>query len=70
VKRSISGRICIGILKKKFGFQVIRQKGSHVVLRRDDKGTVVPLHKELKIGTFKKVLKLAGISEKDFWKKK
>lgn len=30
------------------GFEKIRQKGSHVVLRRDHTGCVVPLHKELK----------------------
>jgi len=29
-------------------------------------GTVVPMHKELKIGTLKNVLKLAKISEDEF----
>jgi len=31
--------------------------------------TIVPLHKELAPGTIKGVLDLAGIDEKDFWKK-
>jgi len=31
-------------------------------------GTVVPMHKELKIGTLKNVLKLAKINEEDFSK--
>lgn len=32
-------------------------------------GTVVPLHKELTIGTLKGVLDLAEVNEKDFWEK-
>jgi predicted RNA binding protein YcfA (HicA-like mRNA interferase family) len=48
----------------------VRQRGSHVVLRKETRhgviGTVVPLHDELKIGTLKGILKLAQVSEKDF----
>ncbi len=29
------------------GFYQARQKGSHVVMRRDDKGCVIPRHKQL-----------------------
>jgi predicted RNA binding protein YcfA (HicA-like mRNA interferase family) len=62
----ISGKDCIKILCNKFGFKAIRQKGSHVVLRKENIGTVVPLHKELKIGTLKGILELAKIKEEDF----
>ena len=44
-----------------------RQRGSHVVLRKESVGTVVPLHRELAMGTLKGILKLAQVDEKDFW---
>jgi predicted RNA binding protein YcfA (HicA-like mRNA interferase family) len=51
---------------EKLGFTVARQKGSHVVLRRGSIGCVVPLHRELKIGTLSGVLKQAGITAEEF----
>ena len=44
------------------GFTVVRQKGSHVVLRLGDKGCVVPLHRELALGTLRSAIKQAGIT--------
>ena len=44
------------------GFSLVRQKGSHVVLRRGDKGCVIPMHKELAIGTLRSAIKQAGIT--------
>ncbi len=68
----ISGRACIKILCKEFGFVEIRQKGSHIILKKTtpfgDIGTVVPDHKELKIGTLKGILELAKVSESEFTK--
>lgn len=51
---------------QRLGFVVVRQRGSHVVLRRDDSGCVVPKHRELKTGTLGGVLKQAGISVEQF----
>jgi predicted RNA binding protein YcfA (HicA-like mRNA interferase family) len=60
----------IKILSKEYGFTVSGQAGSHVRLSRripgGKVGTVVPLHKELKIGTLCGVLKLAKIDPDDF----
>ena len=42
----ISGDEAIRIFKK-LGFHETRRKGSHVVMRRGDKGCFVPRHKEL-----------------------
>ena len=64
--RKVSGDYCIKVLCNKFGFKIVRQKGSHVVLRKGDTGTVIPRHKELKLGTLKGILKLAKINEKEF----
>ena len=50
------------------GFEVQRQSGSHVVLRhRDGRQTYVPMHtRELPTGTFRAILKQAGLEEDDF----
>jgi predicted RNA binding protein YcfA (HicA-like mRNA interferase family) len=61
----VSGAEVIRALAK-LGFEQVRQRGSHVVLRRVDKGCVVPLHKELAIGTLRGVLKQAGVSVEEF----
>ena len=50
------------------GFRQVRQRGSHVVLRRGEAGCVVPLHKEVKRGTLGGVLRQAGIAPDDFIK--
>ena len=54
--KRLSGQETIKILKK-FGFIQIRQKGSHVILKKiigdEEIGCVVPLHKELAIGTLR-----------------
>ena len=68
----ISGLQCIKILCKQFGFQEVRQKGSHIILKKETEGgsigTVVPNHSELKIGTLKGILELAKVSEDEFAK--
>jgi predicted RNA binding protein YcfA (HicA-like mRNA interferase family) len=58
----ISGDELIKILQD-IGFEIRRQRGSHVVLRRENKVCVVPLHKELKSGTLKGVCEQAGVTQ-------
>ena len=48
------------------GFVVIRQRGSHIMMRRGSSGCVVPNHRELKIETLVGLLKQAGISLEEF----
>ena len=70
--KKTSGKDCVKILCNKFGFSVIRQRGSHMILRKETAagpvGTVVPNHSELKIGTLKSILKLAKVEESEFIK--
>ncbi|MFH1126890.1 MAG: type II toxin-antitoxin system HicA family toxin [archaeon] len=70
--KKISGKECIRILCNKFDFNVIRQKGSHIILSKNTPngkiGTVIPNHKEIKIGTLKCILELAKVKEEDFAK--
>ncbi|MHB8501446.1 MAG: type II toxin-antitoxin system HicA family toxin [Candidatus Acidiferrales bacterium] len=61
----LSGEDLIRVLRK-FGYEVVRQKGSHMRLRNDlDSGRLpvtVPLHKELAKGTLKNILNDSGIT--------
>ncbi len=61
----ISGDEAIRIFKK-LGFHEARQKGSHVVMRRGDKGCVVPRHKELAVGTLRSAIRQAGVTVEEF----
>lgn len=51
---------------ERLGFEQVRQRGSHVVLRRGDAGCVVPLHKEVKTGTLAGILRQAGLTQDEF----
>ncbi|HLC47275.1 MAG TPA: type II toxin-antitoxin system HicA family toxin [Candidatus Nanoarchaeia archaeon] len=68
--KKLSGKECVKILCNKMGFSVVRQKSSHIILRKETAdgaiGTVVPNHPELKIGTLKGILELGKIKEEEF----
>ena len=68
--RKLSGHELVKILCNKFGFTAKRQRGSHIILIKESEsgkvGCVIPLHKELKIGTLKGILEQACISEQEF----
>ena len=70
--RNISGQKVVKILCNKLGFTISGRSGSHVRLSKmtpeGKVGTVVPMHKDLKIGTLKGVLKLAKIDLDEFSK--
>ena len=51
---------------ERLGFVRLRQSGSHVVMRRDAKGCVVPMHSELKVGTHAGRLRQADVRPEDF----
>lgn len=65
----VSGAEAVRALER-LGFARLRQRGSHVVLKRigPDRvtGCVVPLHPELAIGTLRGILKQAGVTPEDF----
>lgn len=44
------------------GFRLARKSGSHVLMKRGEKGCVVPNHKEVKVGTVNGILRQAEIS--------
>ena len=51
---------------ERLGFQKVRQSGSHVVMKRDTRGCVVPMHGEVKIGTLAGLLRQAEVTPEDF----
>ncbi len=61
----LSGAEVIKALEQ-LGFAQIRQRGSHVVMRRGGAGTVVPLHREVKTGTLGGILRQAGVTQDEF----
>ena len=68
---SFDGRKLIKIIKK-FGFEIVRVKGSHHFLKHSDgRATVIPVHgkESIGIGLFHKILKDCEISVEDFLEK-
>ena len=67
--RSLSGKEVVKALERA-GFYVKRQKGSHIVLRRDNPfaQVVVPDHKSIDTGTLASILDGADLSVEEFIK--
>jgi predicted RNA binding protein YcfA (HicA-like mRNA interferase family) len=61
----LSGAEIIKALER-LGFRQVRQRGSHVVMRKDCRGCVVPLHREVKRGTLTGILRQAEVSPDEF----
>jgi predicted RNA binding protein YcfA (HicA-like mRNA interferase family) len=65
----VSGEQAIRALER-LGFRRVRQRGSHVVLRKDTPdgavGCVIPLHRELALGTLRGILKQSKVTVADF----
>ncbi|MEK7274086.1 MAG: type II toxin-antitoxin system HicA family toxin [Candidatus Desantisbacteria bacterium] len=66
--RRVSGQEAIRALEQ-IGFVQVRQRGSHVVLKKQTPevvGCVVPLHREIAIGTLIGILKQAKVTPDEF----
>ncbi|GAF97646.1 unnamed protein product [marine sediment metagenome] len=65
----ISGREAVKALNRA-GFRVVRQRGSHVRLeKRTEERLIkltVPLHKSLKKGTLRRIIKDSGLTVQEF----
>ncbi len=63
----ISGAECIKALEK-VNYFVDRQRGSHIILIREEPRTTVtvPNHKELDKGTLRAIIRQAGLSVDEF----
>ena len=63
----VSGRDCVRALGK-VGFRSVRQRGSHISLRRNSPYAlvIVPNHRELDKGTLRAIIKQSGLSVAEF----
>jgi predicted RNA binding protein YcfA (HicA-like mRNA interferase family) len=63
----VSGRELVRVLQK-LGFQFDRQKGSHMMLFRENPPTTlsIPEHRELDRGTLRALLRQAGVTPDEF----
>lgn len=65
----VSGAQTIQALER-MGFVQVRQRGSHVVLKKQTPegavGCVVPLHRQLAIGTLRGILRQAQVKPEEF----
>ena len=63
----VTGKTMVALLKKQ-GFTVVRVRGSHHVLLKEDLRTTVPVHgnRDLKTGTLRKILRDIDLSPHDF----
>ncbi|SMC16147.1 Predicted RNA binding protein YcfA, dsRBD-like fold, HicA-like mRNA interferase family [Desulfacinum hydrothermale DSM 13146] len=67
--RRASGEEVVRALER-LGFERVRQRGSHMVLKKHTPeavvGCVVPLHRELAVGTLRGILRQAGVTPDEF----
>jgi len=49
------------------GFRVARQKGSHIILVKDDIVVSVPKHGEIKRGLLLEIISEAGLTKEEFF---
>jgi predicted RNA binding protein YcfA (HicA-like mRNA interferase family) len=61
----VSGKRAVKALQR-LGFIFLRQKGSHAILRRSERGCVVPMHRQINAWTMAGVLKQAGVTPEEF----
>jgi len=61
----LSGARIVRALER-LGFEQVRQRGSHIVLRRSGVGCVVPMHREVKRGTLAGIVRQAGVTPEEF----
>ena len=65
----VSGAEAVKALRR-LGFFVDRQRGSHCVMKKitsdGERGCVIPMHKEIALGTLRSALKMAGVSPEEF----
>jgi predicted RNA binding protein YcfA (HicA-like mRNA interferase family) len=63
--RDVNGSDAVRALRR-LGFQERRQTGSHVILRRETRTVVVPMHKPIKPGTLRGLIEQAGVTLETF----
>ncbi|MCP8320354.1 MAG: type II toxin-antitoxin system HicA family toxin [archaeon] len=63
----LSWRDVVKVLTKE-GFHVVRQRGSHVILVKEEYIVPVPKHREIKRGLLLEIMAEAGLAREEFLK--
>ena len=65
--KNIKSKEVLKILQKQ-GFEIRRQAGTHVILRKENRTVVVPIHREIMpIGTLKSIEKQSGVDFRELF---
>lgn len=65
IPRDVNGAEAARALRRA-GFEILRQTGSHLIMRKDSRTVVVPQHKPIKPGTLKGMIEQAGLTVEEF----
>jgi predicted RNA binding protein YcfA (HicA-like mRNA interferase family) len=65
IPRDVNGADAVKALRR-LGFVELRQTGSHLIMRKEGRTVVVPMHKPIKPGTLKGLIEQAGVSVEAF----
>lgn len=65
IPRDVNGAETARALRRA-GFEILRQTGSHLIMRKDSRTVVVPQHKPIKPGTLKGMIEQAGLTVEEF----
>lgn len=65
--RDVNGSDAVRALRR-LGFEQLRQSGSHVIMRRNGRTVVVPMHRPIKSGTLRGLIEQAGVTVEEFVK--
>ena len=63
--RDVNGPEAVRALHR-LGFDQLRQTGSHVIMRREGRTVVVPMHRPIKPGTLRGLIEQAGVTVEAF----
>ena len=61
----VSGKQMVKVFRK-IGFQLNRQKGSHIIMSKENDILVIPNHKTIAKGTERELIKDAGLTVEEF----
>jgi predicted RNA binding protein YcfA (HicA-like mRNA interferase family) len=65
IPRDVNGSEAARALRRA-GFEMLRQTGSHLIMRKGSRTVVVPQHKPIKPGTLKGMIEQAGMTVEEF----
>jgi len=63
IPRDLSGNDLVDLLCRSWAYQIVHQKGSHIVLETQEPShqrIAVPAHKSLRVGTLNAILRAVG----------